>query len=84
MCNVSSRYQKICKPLLVYRFYCMALFHSHIDARRHMFFRLSSADFFSKSAFSKKKKSAKELSRQQKSSLARKELKYHFNVDFIK
>ena len=30
----SKRFPKICKPLVVYRFYCMALYHS--KTRRHM------------------------------------------------
>ena len=30
----SLRFPKICKPLVIYRFYCMALFHS--QTRRHM------------------------------------------------
>ena len=34
LCYGRQRFPKIDKPLVVYRFYCMALFHS--QARRHM------------------------------------------------
>ena len=32
--RMSKHFQKICKPLVVYQFYCMALFHS--QTRRHI------------------------------------------------
>ena len=44
--GINGRHYLICKPLVVYRFYCMVLYHS--QTRRHMiqFFRTFTVLFY--------------------------------------